>query len=310
MVRKSTASKTPDPKAAPARQGSQLLNEVAGVVCVLVAIIAVISFFSYEPDQVARNFGGPIGYGLSMVFMQTLGLAAYALPLVLAALGIRLIHSGLSDLSLARGAAVLTVVLASSVLLGLFFDHRPIVSGGGWFGGFTATVLRETCGPAGAFVVASGLVLLAAMFLSGTSLRAGAGQLATRLGNARRNWRERGVQHRDNVIVLKDVVNRKREEAATAAKRVGPVIVLKEPAAVDPAKKSKRSGTQEVMRFASASGYITPPLSKLDTPRQIGAPVDEDALRKSSEVLEAKLANFDIEGHVEAVRPGPVITTF
>jgi len=33
-------------------------------------------------------------------------------------------------------------------------------------------------------------------------------------------------------------------------------------------------------------------------------------LRKSSEILEAKLANFGIEGKVVAVRPGPVITTF
>ncbi len=310
MARKSAATKTPAPKAAPAREVSQLVNEFAGVVSVMVAIFALVSFFSYEPDQLARNFGGPIGYGLAMVFVQTLGFAAYALPLVLAALGVQLIHSGLSDVSLGRGGAVLTVVLASSVLLGLFFAHRPIVSGGGWFGGFTATVLRDTCGLVGAYVIASGLFLLALMFLTGTSLRAGAGQVVIRAGNARRGWRERGVERRDNVIVLKDVVNRKREEAAIAAKRSGPVIVLTERPVVDPAKKQKRAATQEVMRFASTSGYTTPPLSKLDTPLQIGNQVDEEALRKSSEVLEAKLANFDIEGHVEAVRPGPVITTF
>jgi len=38
--------------------------------------------------------------------------------------------------------------------------------------------------------------------------------------------------------------------------------------------------------------------------------VGEEGLRKSSEILEAKLANFGIEGKVVAVRPGPVITTF
>ncbi|HSQ04116.1 MAG TPA: DNA translocase FtsK, partial [Burkholderiales bacterium] len=66
---------------------------------------------------------------------------------------------------------------------------------------------------------------------------------------------------------------------------------------------------QEMLPFADA-GYQTPSLSLLDTPRHSVTRVDEEALRKSSEILEAKLANFGIEGKVVAVRPGPVITTF
>jgi len=314
VARKNTAPKIPVAKAPepapPAREGSQLFNELAGVGAVIVAILALISFFSYEPDHVSQNYGGPIGYGLATVFVQTLGLAAYALPLILGVLGVQLIRSGLSDVSVGRGAAVLTVVLNISILLGLFFEDRPISTGGGWFGGFVATVLRETSGGAGAYVVASGLTLLALMFLTGTSLRAGAVALVGRLRSTRASWNEKREPLPDNVIVLKDVVNRKREESAAAAERRGPVIFLAERAVVDPVKARKRAATQEVMRFANESGYTTPPLSKLDTPRQIGNPVDEDALRKSSEVLEAKLANFDIDGHVEAVRPGPVITTF
>jgi S-DNA-T family DNA segregation ATPase FtsK/SpoIIIE len=68
--------------------------------------------------------------------------------------------------------------------------------------------------------------------------------------------------------------------------------------------------TQEVLRFASDDNYQQPSLNLLDVPRHIGSRVDEDVLRKSSEILEAKLANFGIEGRVVAVRPGPVITTF
>jgi len=311
VARKGAVAQPQIAKPAAAHEASHLLNEVAGVVAVLAAVFSVISFYSYEPGQVAANFGGPIGYGLAMVFVQTLGLAAYALPLVLGSMGIQLIRSGLSEISLARGGAVLTVVLTTSVLFGLVLSGRPVVDAGGWFGGFAARVLNDTSGTVGAYVIAAGLFFLALMFLTRSSLRSGGVRLATRVGEARQSWKERNVAHRDNVIVLKDVVNRKRDAAKELLPRTGPpVIVLSERAVVEPSKKRKRISTQEVMSFVSESGYQSPPLSLLDTPRQIGNPIDEDALRKSSEVLEAKLANFDIDGRVEKVLPGPVITTF
>ncbi|MFQ5668779.1 MAG: DNA translocase FtsK, partial [Candidatus Binatia bacterium] len=102
-------------------------------------------------------------------------------------------------------------------------------------------------------------------------------------------------------------VNRRRESAPRGA---GPVIVLGPDSALGSEKKSRRHVTQRVLPFATAAGYQTPPLELLDAPRQHAVRVDEEALRKSSEVLEAKLANFGIEGKVVAVRPGPVITTF
>ena len=50
-----------------------------------------------------------------------------------------------------------------------------------------------------------------------------------------------------------------------------------------------------------------------DRPEYLGAILDvterrlsEEALRRSSEIVEAKLANFGIQGKVVAVRPGPV----
>jgi S-DNA-T family DNA segregation ATPase FtsK/SpoIIIE len=102
------------------------------------------------------------------------------------------------------------------------------------------------------------------------------------------------------------VSNRKREPASEPA---GPLIVLGEDSAVRSEKKPEPRALQEVLPFPDA-GYQTPPLNLLDTPRHAAVRVDEEALRKSSEILEAKLANFGIEGSVVAVRPGPVITTF
>jgi len=67
---------------------------------------------------------------------------------------------------------------------------------------------------------------------------------------------------------------------------------------------------QQMLPFKNGKGYLIPSLNLLDTPRHSVMRVDEEALRRSSEILEAKLADFAIEGKVVAVRPGPVITTF
>jgi S-DNA-T family DNA segregation ATPase FtsK/SpoIIIE len=284
-------------------EATQLLNEVAGVVTFAAAIFALVSFLSFQHGQ-QGNWGGPVGYGLSSVLMQAFGSAAYLLPIMLGALGARLFRSRLNDLSLTRALAALTVLLSLAVMLGLLFHQHEIVYAGGWFGGFLGSVLREACGTLGAYVIASVFLLLAAMFFTGASLRASATAAAGSTRDAVGKWRARRVQKPAGPQIL---VNRKREPAAPSA---GPVIVLGEEAALGAEKKPRRKATQEVLPFVSGTGYQMPSLNLLDEPRHAVVRVDEDALRKSSEILETKLANFGIEGKVVAVRPGPVITTF
>jgi S-DNA-T family DNA segregation ATPase FtsK/SpoIIIE len=67
---------------------------------------------------------------------------------------------------------------------------------------------------------------------------------------------------------------------------------------------------QEELRFDPGGHYQIPPLHFLDPPNHGDVRIDEEALHKSSRILEAKLADFGIVGKVVEVRPGPVITTF
>ena len=64
------------------------------------------------------------------------------------------------------------------------------------------------------------------------------------------------------------------------------------------------------MPFADDGRYQVPPTRFLDEPDGGDNEVDEEALHKSSQILEAKLADFGIQAKVVEVRPGPVITTF
>jgi DNA segregation ATPase FtsK/SpoIIIE, S-DNA-T family len=288
------------------QEAGQLLNEVAGLITCGAALFALVSFLSFQHGQTRVNLGGPIGYGLSSALMQTFGLAAYLFPVLLAVLGAQLFRSQLEELSVLRALAAVTLMLSLAVMLGLLLQHNTIVNAGGWFGGFLGSVLRDACGPLGAFVIAAVLLILAGMFTTGSTLRAGATAVAGSTRQAVDGWQARRAQKAAAAapIVL---VNRKREAAAASP---GPLIVLSEDAAVTLERKSRRQPAQPMLPFPSDAGYSIPSLNLLDTPRHNVVRFDEEALRKSSEILEAKLANFGIEGKVVAVRPGPVITTF
>ena len=301
MARTRAATK-PATKEPEEREASQLLNEVAGLVTLAAAVFALVSFISFQPGETGANLGGPVGHGLSSVLMQTFGLAVFLLPLLLVMLGVQLFRSRLDDISAARGMASLTLLFSLAVLLGLIRQHSDVVHAGGWFGGFISTLLRDACGTLGASVITAVLVLLAVMFTTGSSLRTGASTVANNTRQRVATWRARRAE---KPAMARTPVNRKREAAALGS---GPLIVLSEDAAVGDEKKPRRQVTQQVLPFAG--GYQTPTLDLLDTPRHAVVRVDEEALRKSSEILEAKLANFGIEGKVVAVRPGPVITTF
>ena len=284
-------------------EASQLLNEVAGLVTLAAALFTVVSFISYHLHPVRGNVGGPVGYGLSTVLLQAFGWAGYLFPAMLALIGVRLFRSQMDDLSAARAGAAVTLLLSVAVVFGLVLGDSQIAYAGGWFGGFLASLLRDTCGTLGAGVVSTVFLLLALMFTTGSSLRASTTSLAGSSRQAVERWRTRRAQASAAPAIL---VNKKRPVLSSSP---APIIVLGEESALDE-KKPRRKATQQELPFGGDRNYQIPPLGLLDEPRHAVVRIDEEALRKSSEILESKLANFGIEGKVVAVRPGPVITTF
>jgi S-DNA-T family DNA segregation ATPase FtsK/SpoIIIE len=75
-------------------------------------------------------------------------------------------------------------------------------------------------------------------------------------------------------------------------------------------RTGKRKARQEELPFADDGRYQVPPTHLLDESVGADIEVDEEALHRSSQILESKLADFGISAKVIEVRPGPVITTF
>lgn len=75
--------------------------------------------------------------------------------------------------------------------------------------------------------------------------------------------------------------------------------------------KQRRSSDDQLMfQKMSPEGYEPPPLALLDAPERKKVEVDENTLKKNSLLVEKKVKDFDVEGKVVAIHPGPVITMY
>ncbi len=84
----------------------------------------------------------------------------------------------------------------------------------------------------------------------------------------------------------------------------GPVILPR----VDLKENKKRD--QLEMMVPVMADYQLPQLSYLDSESQETVKIDEDALKLNSRLLETKLKDYGVEGHITEIHPGPIITMY
>lgn len=114
------------------------------------------------------------------------------------------------------------------------------------------------------------------------------------------------------------VIPAEKKEAQVPISAPAPVpaqVQTPAPPAADP-KIFARADTQKKTYNAQlelahiSKDYSFPPLSLLDSGQQEKAEVDTGALKKNAIMLSHKLKDYDVEGKVTEIHPGPVITMF
>jgi len=294
----------------------RLIDEVVAVMSLTAAAFTLLSFVSFHLGAASEHFAGRVGRELASTVIQVFGFAAYLFPLFLAVTGILSFRRATSHLSLARGIGVVVLIAATAVFFGLALPGRDISFAGGWFGGFLALRLGQAFGIHGSFLVTITVLTLSFMFVTRLSLQDLAALTA---GAAQRGLaRVRRLVPRPRRRSEEPPVRGSRRPGAKKKRREamsddGPVIVLAEEVDRQERRTGRRRGgtpVQEEFDFGSGQPYQLPSLGLLDPPQRSSLRVDEEVLRKSSQILEGKLADFGIQGKVVEVRPGPVITTF
>jgi S-DNA-T family DNA segregation ATPase FtsK/SpoIIIE len=309
----------------------RLLREAALYALVAIALYVLISLWSYHPGDPAwthrgpetavSNGGGRVGAWVADMLFNLFGFVAYLFPILIAVAGWRLyLHRTDPEVASMKhrvivGSGFALAILGACGLAGLHYAQArtgmPFASGG-WIGNAVGG------GFAAAFSFTGATLLLLALFLSGVTLYTGLSWL--RVMDSVGEWtidglyklRELTSSAVDYVIGLR--AKKKRRETVAVEKKVlekhtPPRI---EPVITKPVPTGKRvEQEKQVPLFDLPSPGELPPLSLLDSPDKKTTPqFSKQSLESMAKLLEKKLLDFDIEAHVVAVHPGPVITMF
>jgi S-DNA-T family DNA segregation ATPase FtsK/SpoIIIE len=300
----------------------RLNREIWGVVICLAALLTTISLFTYHPSDRSfntpsgaldtHNWGGFIGAYLADLLLQGLGFSAYLLPIFLGVVAFQMLRASCDGIAFTKTMGGGLLLISVAVILCLFIESENAREAGGIVGGFLKEiVLIPLFGRVSATLISLFALLLSLMLLTQQSLL----EILTQA-----NKQIAGLKKSLLPVVtiglekLKQKKEKRKGENTKKERRdyVPPPILLKDEAQEEQAKRGlkKTSPTEQFKLPEISEGYRLPAIELLDAPQTGELRVDTETLHANSLILQKKLADFDVEGEVVAVRPGPVITMY
>jgi S-DNA-T family DNA segregation ATPase FtsK/SpoIIIE len=282
----------------------KIKEEVLGVVSVLGSIYLFLSLFSYskwDPSLFtftklhAKNYGGIAGAYISDFLITVLGLSSLIIPVFLFAFGLRRLFGKKGQKTYLLGAIlfIFSSSLLASLLLSTFkltAENNP----GGITGMYISSLLERYFSQFGAYIFALSSFFSSIILLSPVSITSLTVKRKTLKVQSRRKEAEKGV-------IEEDILIRQPEKAKPESVSIEPVSSpVPEPLV----------NTVPVRKSVSRRGYDLPPLELLTVYDTSSIRPSNDELMSNSSLLEKKLADFDVEGKVTHVHPGPVVTMY
>ncbi|HEY7365720.1 MAG TPA: DNA translocase FtsK 4TM domain-containing protein [Methylomirabilota bacterium] len=284
-------------------------REVKGIVLLVVAGFTLIALLTVDPAG-RQGPAGPVGVWLGWALFGALGYAAFLVPLVLALVGIRaFVRPPVSGAGWMPFAGLGVLLLS---VTGLLTEAGPLgtsqeAGAGGLLGWGLAQMLDAAVGRVGAWLVLVAGVSIGVLCVTQISY----GALSRALGARLNAWKRRGrarVGDDRAVSTEESVATALALPEITAASEGSqlPVVVEARPRAAG------GLAWQETFDFGrdGAAAFQLPPLGLLRVPDAAEHPVSREELQDNAETLRRKLLDFEVEGRIVQVSPGPVITSY
>ncbi len=192
---------------------SRRLNEVTGFLLLAAGILLLLSMASFHPqdpswDTIAgsvrpKNLAGPVGAYLGDILLQSFGLAAFVLPVLLFALGWKWIRSQAVAAPLIKIFGSVVMVLATCGLATYLPDWRLFdrtIMPGGAAGYLLAGAFRKAFNPVGAAVILATSLVISIYLVSTFTLAVlerWFAPFAAIWARIRDNWRNAAQRRRD-----------------------------------------------------------------------------------------------------------------
>jgi S-DNA-T family DNA segregation ATPase FtsK/SpoIIIE len=284
----------------------RIKEEVLGIVSVLGSVYLGLSLFSYskwDPSlftfakTATENYGGIVGAYISDFLITLFGLSAVALPLFILVFGVKRVL-GRERQKIYLLGAFLFVVSGSTLasLLLATFHFIVDVNAGGILGFSLSAFLEKYLSIVGAYIFSlsgffSSLILLSPVSLTSLVVRQAKTKPVPKTQKAEKPFVEEEILIREP--------EKKNEEAAPLPS--GPPLVK---------ERAETPVRTEIPRKASpGAGYELPSVEFLTLYESSFRPSKEELLSNSA-LLESKLRDFDVDGRITQVHPGPVVTMY
>jgi DNA segregation ATPase FtsK/SpoIIIE, S-DNA-T family len=298
---------------------SNLKREVLGISLLALAVLLALSLISFNADDISfnnqpsepqktANLAGLVGSYLADIFFQTFGLTAFLWPFVLAFFALRLFRSSEISVSPFKAVCWAGLFLAVSGLLSLGLGKVNLLGAsmdsGGALGKILAATGERFLNLTGAVLLLALVLVVSMMVITNLSWVEVSNGIRQAYSSALERWQE----------FLKERRKRKKEEAREARrfKEPVPAVIIEQPVGAPKEKPTVvLKEKQEHFPFLDSRGsYVLPSLSLLEDPEQKDVKIDKESLLANAKILEKRLSDFGVQGKVNEVRPGPVITMY
>ena len=307
------------------------LKEIFGIVSFGIALILLLSFLSYNPSDRSwwnnqpplsrpSNWIGAVGANLSETFYQFMGLSCLLLPLAIGYAGWNLIKKEETGRNVSAGIGFLILILSLASFLSLLFgevNYRGFaVDSGGYLGEKVSSLFIAYLNWIGATIVslvgiALGIIISTqfspsrAVSLSGRGLRTVFQRMHLFFVRYREN-RRKSKMRKD---LIRKHAKRMEEEQQLPEEDKRKEIIPPEVSIPKKAPPPRLPLKQKPLKFGDLDKYNFPPLTLLNSSPAANQ-VDEKELMEKAKLITDKLKEFDVNGSVVQIHPGPVVTTF
>jgi S-DNA-T family DNA segregation ATPase FtsK/SpoIIIE len=310
-----TVSNDPPGRARRRKQQHRWLREVKAIALLVLAGFGAVALLAYEPELPMREQtapAGPVGAWLGGALFQSFGYAAFLFPLLLGVIALSAFARPFAPRGWPPAVGFVLLLLSATGLLAQVSDSvGPTAVGrvhaGGVVGWAVGDGLRTALGGAGTWLVLVAGVPIGLLFVTQASFGAVMRLASVRLGQWRREQDARPLRAA------------RPAAAALPEAEVAGVPALAEPAPLPVVIEPRRRGGggeslawQETFDFGSGGpeAFQRPPLGLLQAPPPAETGVSTEALQENAETLRRKLQDFEAEGRIVQVSPGPIITSY
>jgi S-DNA-T family DNA segregation ATPase FtsK/SpoIIIE len=292
------------------------LREVKAIGLLVLAAFGAVALATFDPTLPhARQPApvGPVGITLGWALFEAFGYAGFLLPLLVAVIALSVFVRPF----VSRGWAPFTgvaIVLASATAL-LAQTTGAAAGGQVRYGGLTGWAitegLRATLGEVGAWLLPLAGIPVGLLFITQVSYGALSRVTAARLARWRKRQATRAVRPAPALppIEATAAVPLALAEASVVEPPPPPLVV-------EPRRRAPTGlAWQETFDFGrgGAESFQLPPLGLLKAPDTGDAAeqrISREELTENAETLRRKLLDFEVEGRIVQVSPGPIITSY